>query len=785
MKRVISLVLLSVLMISAFSSIALAEVHSSIYTRSQIEELTRTKLAIEKEMKLENANLHTRDTRRQQLWNLNFSRENEGMYVSITADTGEITSFHRWENDSYGKPFRILPDEAKATAIAFIQSLEAEKYQETEEVTVEAPSMIIFDLLRSNYQDNNYYFMFARKINGEFVPNHYFRVQVSGTTGNVTQYEMNWDEAVYDNQKSFISEAAARAVFEKEDRFALKYVALYNNNREERSKPLLTPVYIYSPKESDKINAVDGRLYRRDELYIPWDNYYYPRYAAGMEDMAAKEMAAYDGGREVIPEEGVISKERVERDVLQTLGRQLDIQDLRVEHSSYSNHHFGLQGKYWSVYWSDQNTDKSLWTTVDAENGDILAVNYSRQLKEREVPEVYRSENMKMEAAGRMPLSTYPEELAIAHTDEIKEKENQSEIKIDESKVIREVAEKIQAIFPQVKEREIKLEVESLIAEDSLVHLHSMRYIDNIPYEANHIHVTYQYTTGEIIRLDYRWNQVEAQPASQVKDKRTIEKKFYDTVGFERYLVQLKDKAAAERAGLDIPLKELVPVYSIKGFGFSYIDAITGKLLDYNGDEYQEEALITSEFQDIRNHPYENEIILMSKMGILKEENQSFLPNNDLLRRDAIKWIVEMGWRGRYYYIDTHYLHNQQENRKPFFKDVDEEDPYYPYVQAAVESGILEKDEEYFKPHEKVSKIQVTTWLLNAMEQKELAQFTEIFQVTYSDSEAIREEDTGYVALAKYYNIFGDKEGKGVFQPDKALKRGEFVSILYHFLVNQ
>ena len=68
------------------------------------------------------------------------------------------------------------------------------------------------------------------------------------------------------------------------------------------------------------------------------------------------------------------------------------------------------------------------------------------------------------------------------------------------------------------------------------------------------------------------------------------------------------------------------------------------------------------------------------------------------------------------------------------------------------------------------------------MKQKELAKYYTIFQSPYKDGEAIGEEDVGYAALAKYYNIFGDKDIEAEFTPDVNLKRGEFIHHMYQFM---
>lgn len=773
MKRFISILIIFSLIIPIGCSMVLAEAVSSIYSKTEIETLVREKLNLDSEMKLEYSNLQTQDPRQKKFWNLEFNSEKTNISVTVNAETGEITNFYRWGQDFHGKPVNILSDVAKSKAIAFIQSLEPDRFKETEEVTTEAPSMIIYDLQRNYYDSDNYHFLFVRKIEKEFFPNNYFKVQVSGATGGIIQYQMEWNEAIYDNNKPLISQEKARSFFEKEDRFQLRYVALNTNNKEERKIPLLTPVYLYTPKDSDTISAIDGRLFKREDIYGQWSDYARGMNLDDMGNMLSKESMTQEGG-EIIPEEGALSKEKIEKIVIDALGKEIDLTDLKIQNSNYFNRYLGMKGKYWGIYLRDEGNEKTLHVMLDAEKGSILSVDF------------YKSSD-NIAPVKNIVLTEKAMEEGI-DTREVYEKELNKDnvIDIDEDKIKNEIFSKMQRIFPHIQGEEIKFQLAQAltdIGEKSLITVDSPRYIHDIPYDDNHLNVSYNINDGEILRLYYRWNDVEAQPVSKIIDKNTIEKKFYDTVGFEKYLTQLKDQNAAKNKGLDIPLKQLAPVYSLKTFNFAYIDGISGKFLNYNGEEYVEDASLQSEFKDLNAHPYQREINLMNKMGVLKERGKSFHPNDSLLRKDAIKWIVEMGWRRGVYSLDGYYEYYQKEESP--FKDIDKSDPYYPYTIAAVKNGIIDEKLDYFKPEEKVKKLEVTKWIIKAMKQKELAEFTEIFQNPYADKDKVQDKDIGYVALAKYYNIYRDIEIKENFEPEEVLTRGEFVKALYNLMNRQ
>ena len=746
LRKIIIATTILTLFLGIMTPIGYGQTESSILTKVQVEKLARERLNIKEDYKLQYSDLYIRDIQQKQFWNLDFEGENKHISVTMAADTGEIISINRWDNKSYGGVVTLLQDEAKKIAIDFIESLEKEKFKETEEVTVKAPTFIPYYLYNDEQGSDNYYFMFVRKLKEEFFPNNYFVVNVSGVNGGVVSYEMQWDEASYEGNKQLLSEQKARELFEKDDRLNLKYVRLNKYNPEDSEKMILTPVYTYAPKESDKIDAVTGKLLSHDELYN-WD-YIGGGYGAGSDDRAMmKEMSSLDGGVETIPEEGVISKEKAERAVMEVLKDNVDLDDIKLNNTGYTNYYAGIKGKFWTLYWYSKEGDKYINAVVDAGAGKVLEISYNKN--------------------GYDPIIRAKDSIDINETEEIA------------ADIVNFAEEKIQKMFPGIKEQ-LQLEIEQKeIKEENKINISSSRYIGKIPFEDNYVGMDINTDTKEITNLNYRWYEVEVQKPKSILSSEDAHRIFYDEVGIEKYLVQLKDLDKYEKEGLELPIKELLPVYSIKSFSFSYVDGATGKFLDYSGEEFVEERKAPVQFKDIDSYEYGKDILFMDKMGILKVEDEFFKPNETLLRKDALKWIVEIGWANKAYNVDRYY----KESDKDYFKDISKDDPYYKYIEAGIESGIIDEG-DYFKPDEKISKMELTKWIINAMKQKELAKYSIIFQSPYKDKEVIGAEDIGYAALAKYYNIFGDKDIEVEFTPDADLERGKFIHYMYQFIKN-
>ncbi|QUH20300.1 S-layer homology domain-containing protein [Alkaliphilus sp. B6464] len=753
LRKIMVVIITFTLFLGVITPVGYGAVKSSILTKAEAEKLAREKLDLGKDYKLQYGNLNTRDIQQRQFWNLAFEGDKKNASVVMAADSGEIISFNQWNGNNEEKAVNLLQDEAKKIAVDFIKSLEAERFNETEEVTVKAPTVIPYDI-KINYTDNDsYHFMFVRKINGEFFPSNYFRITVSGLNKSISSYEMKWDIGSYESNKQLLNEEEARGFFEKEDRLQLKYVRLNKYNKEDSKNVVLTPVYIYTPKETDKIDAITGKLLTSDQLYN-WNYYGYPIYredSSNANEMMAKE--ASNGGVEMIPDDGVISKEKVEQIIINILKEHVDIEGIKLNSGSYTNYYAGIKGKFWYVYWNSDEGDKYLNSVLNAENGQVLELSYNK-------------------SEGYQPVQEVRD---LKTTENIKENVRKS----DDTLSI--VNEKIQTMFPKTKGA-LKLEIKSdNVIDKDKAYVSSSRYINNILFDDNYVHMTYNDETEEISSLRYRWYDVDVQKSSSMLTKEKAHKIFYDNVGLEKYLVQLKDLEKLEKEGLEIPTKELLSVYAIKSFGFNYIDGVTGKFLNYSGEEFKKEQSNQTQFTDIKGSPYEKDILLIDKMGILKVTEQTFKPEEALLRKDALKWIVEIGWSNKAYYVDRYYNGSNENKGKDYFKDISKDSPYYKYIETGVEFGIIDEG-DYFKPDEKISKIELAKWIINAMKQKELANYSNIFQVPYKDKEVIKTEDIGYAALAKYYNIFGDKNIEAEFSPNKNLNRGEFIHFMYQLI---
>jgi len=150
LRKVMAVIITFTLFLGILVPVSYGDVKSSILTKVEAEKLAREKLDLGNDYKLQYSNLHTRDIQQKQFWNLEFEGYKSNTSITMSADSGDIISINKWNSTTYGEALNLLQDDAKKIAIDFIKSLESERFKETEEVTVKAPTIIPYDI-KINY----------------------------------------------------------------------------------------------------------------------------------------------------------------------------------------------------------------------------------------------------------------------------------------------------------------------------------------------------------------------------------------------------------------------------------------------------------------------------------------------------------------------------------------------------------------------------------------------------------------------------------------------------------
>ncbi|AFS77644.1 S-layer-like domain-containing protein [Gottschalkia acidurici 9a] len=166
-------------------------------------------------------------------WDINVmkyeGRNGSGTTVTIDAKTGQIISFSdpgAWGDDKKGE-VKYKKEELLKKAEDFIQKNNPEKYKEVEYVE----SIDILDEYNKTYQ-----FEFIKKLNDIKVENSGFRVGISAITGNIVDYDYNWDDLELPLVENIIDKDKAKEILFNGNKLELQY---QSENQDESSAKLV------------------------------------------------------------------------------------------------------------------------------------------------------------------------------------------------------------------------------------------------------------------------------------------------------------------------------------------------------------------------------------------------------------------------------------------------------------------------------------------------------------------------------------------------------------------
>ncbi|GMQ62246.1 S-layer homology domain-containing protein [Vallitalea maricola] len=775
MKKVLKRVMATVLCILTLSqgiyanelvAVKEKEADSSILKVDEVTEIVKKELKIGKEFELEDSRLSTDDYYLKKVWNLVFKSDDKNIQVRVDAETGKIIEFEHWGRND-GEVLKYTKEQVRKTAEKYIDDNYADIKKELVEIEEDK-----FNRYISYYGRDNYVFIYARKLSNEIFKENYISISVSGITGEITGFKIVWDDSKYTKKNSEISEKEARLIFEKEDGLKLKYIKV---NKEEDKNTILTlkPVYYYEIINSGLLDSVTKKFYDVEDIYS------YNRDEIVYNDAATneKEAGGLDRGQEMIPEKGAISREKAQKTIVEKISKITDTKNLNIKRSNYQGWYNGIDGKFWNMTLENDEDNIYVNVTLDADSGKILEINYNKYS--------YRNNDsinrLKLElASGELTKEDFETKakLMLAAGEITKEqydnrsKDIEKNAKIDTDALNKKAQNIMSNMFPNIDKKDYSIDIEPSQDENVKAYVKGTRVINDIEYNRNGFSMEFDVETNEVVRFSFEWfYNIEVEEPKTIIAKEKVSEIFYDQVGFDKELIQLKDKDKEEKENVLLPLTDLALVYKLKPYRFSYIDVENGKLLDYSGEEYKDNDE-AEYFTDIKGNKYEQSIKLMNKMGFIRETNDKFSPNATLTKKDAIKWIV-LTLSRQYEYIPSA-KRNYYGNDEISFKDIDEDDEYYRYVVDAVRMNIIE-DGKYFNKNHKVTLMEMTKWIINGMGQKDLAEYTDIF----AKEQGVADNDQGYIGLAKYYKLIEDTTNI-----KKTKSRAETIDILYDFIAN-
>jgi len=209
----------------------------------------------------------------QYIWNMSFQKVNDKQtadkviysdYVSasIDAETGKMLNFNTGYYGEPTKEYKVDYATAKAAAEALAKKLDSDKFAQTELSTERStPEILPLDSYKSSY----YSFNFRRIVNGIPADGDFIQVGINATTGNVTNYSVEWYNGQFPAIDKIIPiEQAYKVLFEQVG-VDLTYVNTQVNNQilpktGDKAKAEIKLVYMVNSRKPTTIDALTGVL---------------------------------------------------------------------------------------------------------------------------------------------------------------------------------------------------------------------------------------------------------------------------------------------------------------------------------------------------------------------------------------------------------------------------------------------------------------------------------------------------------------------------------------------
>ena len=255
------------------------------------------------------------------------------------------------------------------------------------------------------------------------------------------------------------------------------------------------------------------------------------------------------------------------------------------------------------------------------------------------------------------------------------------------------------------------------------------RYNDGVPFASNGINGCVDRVTGKVYSYYMNWSDAEVPSAKGVIGEAKAFDAYMSYDGFDLvYEIVNKYENSGSIYGYDN--EQIVRLVYRTAISPAFVDAFTGKQIDYNGEEY-EVVRTDYKYNDIAGTKYEKAIRILAGMGV-GLPGESFEPSKKITAEELGQLIIKL--------------------------------PYFGYK------------EELLSGDKALSRQETAKIIITLMGLEPIAKL-DIYKLSYKDKKDVAKGYTGYVAIAGAMGLFGDAKAKK-FKPKTALTRGEAAQLL-------
>jgi hypothetical protein len=634
-------------------------------------------------------------------WGINWEMYNMeksiNIGVTLNAETGEViqaNNYDRKNNEENAVP-TITVKEAEKISDDFIKRIEPKKYNES---------------IKKNYNNLGYYgstnynFSYVNKVNGIEFEGNSMGIEIDGGKGTVVSYYKSWNEDLkFPEVKEKVDTKTAVEIFKKEAKMNLKYGAFTQNYSYYENEKDVKLIYSTEFINGYLLDANDGKMLNLNN----------PSNGALIKDLNEKEKEEfYNKSKVVTPRtnavEEVEAKKIINSFINELYGAGYVIKDLGYE--EYAQSHGSSGNKMWNAYFSKGESERyneSGNISINALTGEIL--NCSKYSNE----DYKANEKFEAKLTWEQAYAKAIDVVAKYYPDKVKK------IKTEQYHYNNSVYDKM---------------------NETNYYFNFARLENGIEYNENNINVGISAVTSQLNNLNYNWEKDIKFP----EVKNIISKEDASEILFNKYKPVLIYSQINKSSNPEKPELEMKLAYKLSDsngmYDYTNIDALTGKFINYNGENIDQNVGLFKE--QIKDSKAEKELSILASRGLI--ETIDFKLDKKVTQIDLIKMLVNArGYRP--------YMIEKTADLK--FSNITKADANYKYLQMAISYGIMENSDGEFIGEQLVTREELAKTLVKFTNYSKLAQHSEVFKINYKDASKISKENLGYIAIAEAFGF--------------------------------
>lgn len=645
------------------------------------------------------------------VWKI-YSKDDEKFNIYVNAASGEVENFCLNKKYVEGRNYvpRYTKNECKSLAEKLIMNLNPSKFKET----------VYKDIsVNTNYYESGiknpvlYTFYYPRIIDGTSYVNDGFRVTIDATTGQTVDYEYKWSYFI--NNDDLIKLDDAKEKFKEYAQPRLMYIRSFGNTSGSQSNLKLIysiPLGVYYNTNFNGIDAVTGEA-------VDFDGNGTKVYVERLENDSDK-----NDSSEVESTHLNLSNDDYKdavKIVLDEIGKyNISLKDYSSKISDFDKNLDGKGTRAFILQWNNNNDDKSfIKAVVNADTGKIQELNCVNQSLSWQKPENADWENSLKNAEEfvKQNLSDKKNELIFIGS---KPKEGKSGSGMYNFTFIRVADSSNQALFPE-----------------------------------NYVSVSVDKTSGNVTGFSYKWEDIQFPVFDKVIDQEKASEIYLNSTGLQLNLKNLSNNVDDSNTGK--------LVYEAIPENVAYIDAVTGKIKDYNGNDYKKETSNNNLTGIQLDNKIQHQAEIFNDIGIIKiNENMNF--NSNISKVKFIKMLVELN--------GTNQLVNDD--------NINERNYDY-YVEEAKKLGWIEEKSD-IDTNSTLTRQEAAGILVKFMGYDDLNKVKSLVKTDFKD---LNKFDKSYVipaGILKSLNIM-DTNSSNNFEPTRKVTISEAIDTIYKTLL--